>query len=49
MYSWEDPRTMSKEERMASREEFYRPRTMEELVAEAEEREFREEEYRDLW
>lgn len=47
MYSWEDPRLMSKEERMASREEFYRSRTMEELVAEAEEREYREEEYRE--
>ena len=47
MYSWEDPRFMSKEERMASRKEFYRPRTMEELVAEAEERELREEDYFD--
>ena len=47
MYSWEDPRQMSKEERMACREEFYRPRTMEELIAEAEERELREEEYRE--
>ena len=47
MYSWEDPRLMTPEERRASREEFYRPRTMEELVAEAEEREFREEEYRE--
>ena len=47
MYSWEDPRLMTKEERMASREEFYRLRTMEELVYEAEERAYREEEYRD--
>ena len=47
MYSWEDPRLMTKEERMASREEFYRPRTMEELMHEAEDRAYREEEYRD--
>lgn len=44
MYSWEDPRTMTEEERRASREEFYRPRTMKELFEEAQERELREEE-----
>ena len=47
MHSWENPLLMSKEERMESRREFYRPRTVKELVDEMEERILREEEYRE--